>query len=388
MRFLTADYIFSAHTGFIPNGVLVLNDDGSVADLVDPAKTESVPEAEKHDGLLCPGFINAHCHLELSHLRGQITKHTGFVGFAKELLPKRNTFTPAQIAEAIEAADAEMYRNGIVAVGDICNTADTFPQKQKSGIRYHSFVELLALHPGFSEQVFLAGKTLQEQAPAPASLVPHAPYSVCHELMRMISRDCDQRKMTNSIHSEESPAEQEFSRSASGPMQDFYAFLGIDISWYQAPGTDSLRASLPNLAGEQPLILVHNTLTKPDDIEWAESMRRNLYWCFCPNANLYIENRLPDFQSFRKAGVRIVLGTDSYASNDSLSILEEMKTTARADAGIPMEDLFTWATRNGAEALQFTALGTFEKGKKPGVIRLRGFQPGSLESITGVSRLV
>src|SRR5665213_3689565 len=113
MKFLTANYIFSSHTGFISNGILVLDNSGTVQDLIDPRKLDSVPEAEKFSGIICPGFVNAHCHLELSYLRGQIAKQTGFVGFAKELMTKRNDFSAEQIAQSIVDAENEMIRNGI-----------------------------------------------------------------------------------------------------------------------------------------------------------------------------------------------------------------------------------------------------------------------------------
>lgn len=387
MHALTANSVFSPHTGFIKNGILVQNDDGSVKELLDPAKTNDIPEAEKHEGILCPGFINAHCHLELSHLRGQITKHTGFVGFAKELLPKRGTFSQEQIAEAIHIAEDEMFRNGIVAVGDIANTADTFAQKAKGRLQYHTFIELLALNPAFADAVFTKGKELLAKAPQPASLVPHAPYSVSHALMELIAADCGKTHRVSSLHSEESPAEMEFSKSASGPMLDFYKFLGIDISWYKAPGTNSLRASLPHLLNDSNLLLVHNTMTSAEDIAWAETQHKKLYWCFCPNANLYIENMLPDFTRFYKAGVRIVTGTDSLASNDELSILSELKIIAAHAPEIPLQALLTWATRNGAEALNVDSLGTFEKGKKPGVNLLKGIS-GNEIAAARVERLV
>lgn len=372
MKFLSGDFVFSPHTGFIRNGVLALQDDGTVEALLDPAH-DAIPAAEKFEGVLCPGFVNAHCHLELSHLRGYITKHTGFVGFAKELLPKRGTFTPEQIAAAIVEAEEEMFRNGIVAVGDISNTADTFAQKAKSRLQYHTFIELLALNPAMAEKVVAAGKELLSNAPQPASLTPHAPYSVSHGLMELIAADNAARKTVASYHSQESPAEEEFSLEGTGPMLDFYAFLGIDISWYKPYGENSLRASLPHLAKNPKLLLIHNTLASAEDIRWAEQQHHGLYWCFCPNANLYIENRLPDFSAFHEAGVRIVVGTDSLASNDGLSILDELKIIGTNAPQILAADLLTWATKNGAEALQFDALGTFEKGKRPGVIQLSGY---------------
>lgn len=367
MRFLSADYIFSAHTGFIKNGILVLDGNGVVHDLIDPAKAEKIPAAEKFDGILCPGFINAHCHLELSHMRGQVAKHTGFVGFAKELLPKRGTFSPEEIAAAIENAENEMYVNGIAGVGDISNTADSFAQKEKGKIQYHTFIELLGLNPVMAEKVAATGIELLRSAPKPNSLTPHAPYSVSPDLLEIIGNSSHEENVPLSYHNQESLGESEFFIKRSGPMREFYDFLGLDISFFKPTGLNSLRSTLKFLPHNRNLLLVHNTFTSAEDIRWSEFYSKKLYWCFCPNANLYIENKLPDFNLFLDAKVKMVIGTDSLASNDKLSVLDEMKVIAKTIPGISLEQLLTWATKNGAEALNFSSLGTFEKGKRPGV---------------------
>jgi cytosine/adenosine deaminase-related metal-dependent hydrolase len=367
MRFLSADYIFSAHTGFIKKGILVLDGNGVVQDLIDPEKTEKIPVAEKFEGILCPGFINAHCHLELSHMRGQVAKHTGFVGFAKELLPKRGTFSPEQISAAIENAENEMFANGIAGVGDISNTADSFPQKEKGKIQYHTFVELLALNPTMAEKTAAMGIDLLRTAPKPNSLTPHAPYSVSPELLEIIGNSSHEENVPLSIHNQESLGESEFFIKRSGPMREFYDFLGLDISFFKPTGLNSLRSTLKFLPHNRNIILVHNTFTSAEDIRWSEFYSKKLYWCFCPNANLYIENKLPDFKLFTEGKVKIVIGTDSLASNEKLSVLDEMKVIAKAVPEISLEQLLTWSTKNGAEALCFTSLGTFEKNKKPGV---------------------
>ncbi|RYF81051.1 MAG: hypothetical protein EON98_12840, partial [Chitinophagaceae bacterium] len=97
------------------------------------------------------------------------------------------------------------------------------------------------------------------------------------------------------------------------------------------------------------------------------------FFCLCVNANQYIEGVMPPVELFRKNGCRIVLGTDSLASNWSLSILDEMKTIRKHFPAIPLEEMLQWATINGANALGFDeTLGSFENGKRPGVILLDG----------------
>ncbi|HEU4717853.1 MAG TPA: amidohydrolase family protein [Bacteroidia bacterium] len=388
MRYLSADHVFSAHTGFIPNGILVLNDDGTVSDLLDPRHAADIPDAERLDGTICPGFINAHCHLELSHLKGKIRKNTGFVGFAKELIPMRGKFSAEEIARAVAEAEEEMYTNGIVAVGDISNTADTVAQKKKGTLRYHTFVELLGLKAMFAEPVCETGRELLKKFPEPASLAPHAPYSVSESLLKLIAADCEAAKRITTIHNQESGDENEFFISGKGKMKELYAFLKMDISYFNPPGVNSLRRTLPQLPGKQNLVLVHNTFTSAEDFQWANSTRENIFWCLCPNANLYIENTLPDFSVFTANGAKIVVGTDSYASNEKLSVFSELQVIHEKAPGIGVETLLTWATQNGAEALRMNELGSFEADKKPGVLLLKGVSPEKISAEAAVKRLV
>lgn len=372
MRYLTADAIYSPDRGFLPHSVLVLRTDGTVEALL-PQEENRVPEGalEYTAGVLCPGFVNAHCHLELSHLRGHLAQHTGFVGFAQELIAKRATFSPEAIHAAIAAAADELWRNGVVAVGDIANTSDSFFLKGQGGLHIHTFIELLTLNPALAEKVLAAGETLLAQCPQPASLAPHAPYSVSPALLRGIAA-AGARGVPLSIHNQESRAENEFFETGQGRVFDVYRFLGIAIDYFEPPGVNALRATLPHLLSQRPLLLVHNTFTSADDLVWAEALHPQLHWCFCPNANLYIENALPDFGQFLRAGVRCCIGTDSLASNHTLSVLDELKVIAANTPEIPPQVLLDWATRGGAEALGFAQLGSFEPGKQPGLVQLTG----------------
>ncbi|HLG03611.1 MAG TPA: amidohydrolase family protein [Bacteroidia bacterium] len=387
MRFLSADYIFSAHTGFLKDAVLVLDGDNRVIDLTG-FHSIAAEKTEKFQGVLCPGFINAHCHLELSHLRGQISKHTGFSGFAKQLMSKRLLFTAEQVYGALKHANDEMFRNGIVAVGDISNTSASFAIKSTCEIFYHTFIELLALDPAKAHSTFNSGKSLLADAPLPCSLTPHAPYSVSPVLLDLVAEDNRQNGNVLSIHNQESLDEEEFLLTGTGPLREFYRYLGIDLSFYRPPGINSLRATLPHLLNDKNLLLVHNTFTSEEDLRWAEKQHKNIWWCFCPNANLYIENRLPDFEMFVSNGARTCVGTDSLASNETLSILEELKIIAARVPSIAPQDLLTWATRNGAEALQLDTYGSFEKNKIPGVNLLSGITPEAISAMAEVCRII
>jgi cytosine/adenosine deaminase-related metal-dependent hydrolase len=122
---------------------------------------------------------------------------------------------------------------------------------------------------------------------------------------------------------------------------------------------------------EQRLLLVHNTFSESTDIKMAEHFFSNVFWCLCPNANLYIENKLPDIDLFRAMKSKITLGTDSLASNHQLSILNEIYTIQRHFEEIPLTELIQWGTLNGAELLGLeNVLGSFERAKKPGVVHI------------------
>jgi len=126
---------------------------------------------------------------------------------------------------------------------------------------------------------------------------------------------------------------------------------------------------------EQQTLLVHNTLTPPEDIKAVQAWNENVYWVICANANLYIENQMPHLQSFIDAGATVTLGTDSLTSNWQLSILEEMKTLARYQSFVPFDTLLQWATLNGAQALRMDdQLGSLDEGKSPGILHL-SFDP-------------
>ena len=111
--------------------------------------------------------------------------------------------------------------------------------------------------------------------------------------------------------------------------------------------------------------------------------------CLCPNANLYIEDRLPDIPLFMKHNSLIVFGTDSLASNYQLSILEEMKTIKKAFPYISTSEMLVWATSNGAKALAFEDnLGDFTRGKKPGVVLFENITDGEITRQSTSRRLL
>ncbi len=384
-RKFKGDQVFSGDEFLQGNMVLITSEAGEIVDLVD--EVDAGENVETFEGILTPGLINCHCHLELSHLKGFIPKKTGLVDFVFKIVTERH-FAEATILSAIEAAEKEMTRNGIVAVGDICNNGLTISQKTKGNLLYRNFIEASGFPPPVSEQRLQRSIDFFNAYHAALpfnSIVPHAPYSVSPELFQLINDLPGNDILT--IHNQEIAAENELFQNKEGDFLRMYQKMNIDISFFKPSGKTSIQTYLPYLNKLRSLILVHNVYTSEEDIRFANSQlttqHSQLFYCLCPNANLYISNELPDVDKFIKHNCNIVLGTDSLASNDQLSILEEIKKIKKNFPGIELETMLKWATINGAKALGCEKnYGSFEKGKKPGVVLIRSVDGTNLDDST------
>lgn len=371
--------------------------DGTIVEIIDNhGKISEEPGLEYYSGILTPGFVNVHCHLELSHLEKKITEHSGIGGFIGAVNSLR-TQSDEDIIKAARVADKKMWAAGIAAVGDISNTAATLDIKKTSPIYYHTFVESFGFHPSRAERAIdIATRVFNQfnENKQPASIVPHSPYSVSELLFKKIIEHARKNQSILCIHSQESEGELQFFTSGDGPIaHHIQNNLGIDISHWQAPGKSSIQSVLHYFPPKNPLILVHNTNTQKADINFIKQNREviNTFFALCPNSNLFIENQLPPLPLFQNEKLNICIGTDSLASNHQLSVLEELITLQSNFESVEINDLLKWGTINGAQALNIeNRFGSFEPGKKPGINLIRGidFNKLQLTSRSSVKRLV
>jgi aminodeoxyfutalosine deaminase len=389
-RKLHASQLFTGSEFLRGESVLVLGEEGVIEAII--PISEAGDEVESFQGILCPGFINAHCHIELSHMKAVIPEGTGMTAFIMAVMKERQR-PEQEILAAIEAAETAMLNNGIVAVGDICNTAISLHQKQQGLLYYHNFIECTGFVPATAQNRFNQSvEVFNKFAPnygipvSSVSLVPHAPYSVSPELFHLVTNFPGNQLLT--MHNQESIDEALFFQEKKGDLISLYNQLNIDLSFFTPPHQSSLQSVLPHFRNNQTVILVHNVNTTTSDLEAIKKSNikfSDCYLCLCPNANKYIGNGLPDVDVLVNSGVAIVVGTDSLASNHQLSILEELKTLHASFPHIPISQLLQWATLNGAKALQLDEiLGSFEVGKQPGVLLLEG---EGLDENTVVRRL-
>lgn len=382
INFFLADRVYTGDGRCLPNTAVAMNAQTAQIEALLPAA--QAPNARYQPGSLTPGFINAHGHLELSHLHGHFPQHTGLVPFLEAVTRSRGA-DQETIEKHMQAAAQTLQANGIVAMGDIANTTASIALKLSSTLKFHTFVEVF----GMSEQGWPAGLERGlpvldafRQAGLAASLSPHAPYSVHPALMQHIGQTS--AGLPISIHMQESPEETKFFASGEGAFPSFYRNLGIPVST-PAPGSSSLQTTLSALPAGQRLLLVHNTCATNADLELADHSGHDVFWCLCPGANRYIENRLPELALFRRYPDRVLIGTDSLASNGTLSVLNELQQLLQADPALTPELAIQWACGNAARFFGWSDLGTLEPGKRPGLLHIH---PGSDHSPIGAGSSV
>ena len=395
-RKFRGDNIFTGNKIIDNSFVLITSAEGVIEAIV---KEDNAGDGiEQLDGLICPGFINAHCHVELSNLKDSIPTGTGLVQFVQQVMAKRFLGEDDKLT-AMQQAVEEMEACGIVAVGDICNTLDALEVKKQSNMHWHNFIELSGFVDSAATQRLEAAKNIAAiyaKAYKKTTLSPHAPYSVSNALFKQLNSETANQLI--SIHNQECAAENDLYLNKTGGFLDLYKNFGIDISSFKPSGKSSLQSWLPYFNKQQSIIAVHNTMTSLDDLnflkkyvaEESDSSQLAIYFCLCINANKYIEQKVPPIDFLRANNCNIVLGTDSYASNWQLNILEEIKAIQQATSfTIAMEEILQWATINGARALQMeNELGSFEKGKKPGVVLITNLDKMNTTSTSKASRIL
>ncbi len=376
MQKYQSDCVFPLSQDPIPKGIVVAEANGVICDVIDPGKLDyDIEDVEKLNGLLCPGFVNTHAHLELSYLRNKIPKANGLPAFINNVQQhKKNSSTPHDmIKHHINDAHKMMETNGIVACGDVANTSITAEIKARSKIYYHTFIELYGMQPAKAGLILNNGLALYNEFKNAnnnfsVSITPHAFYSVSDELLNKVYKHVKTQKGLLSIHHLENDEEILFIEEHKGHFLKAFKEMGIEKSSITSTKKQSIDSLYKKIPSNIKTLLVHNTFAKTSHVDKAIQYSENIWWCLCPNSNLYIENALPDFGLFLAHKSRVTIGTDSLASNSRLSVLEELKTIQR-NTDISTHQLLHWGILNGAIFLGIDdTYGSLKPGKKPGLI--------------------
>lgn len=365
MRKIAANMIFPVSAAPIKNGYVSVADDGTIVDVVNMGdRFTEIAGLEYYNGVLIPGFVNAHVHVELSHLKGRIKPKQGLKHFIQQVQKFRHAPESEQQKKAQKALQY-MWLHGINGVGDISNLSVSFTAKKKSPILSHTFVELFNQNNMSDQDLVYLGNILLEQLKTDhltGSLSPHSLYGVRASLFKNIAAQ------------------------GKGKLASLHFFEHKNETQY--PWIELLDT----LILFEQILLVHNIFVSPDMLGQIKKhpVFDKIFWVFCPNSNGYIQNQLPNFDLFARNTKNICLGTDSLASNQKLCMLDEIKTVIN-NSQINFLEVLQWATLNGAKALNMDKkLGSFEPGKKPGVLLLEtfDFKNDTITPTTSVKRLV
>jgi len=391
MRRFSAQYAITCSGPVLKRPVITVDDEGAIIAVHDTGGIlEESYSIEFHNGIIIPGFVNSHCHLELSHMKGITGRSKGLSSFLGDIGKMRAEEESKILKSAIDE-DRNMFSSGINLCADICNTAQTFGIKQTSRISYINFLEVFGIDPEKAEKRISDIRKVADaanDASLPYWFVPHTVYSLSPRLFRLL-RDLSSENRVTSLHFMESLAEKELVESHSGPLMDYYLKSGFITSGFDTVRSHS-EAVLNEITQHGNLILVHNTFVTSELIRDV-SKRGSLYWCLCPASNLYIENHLPPADLLVSKACNITIGTDSLASNDKLDILAELKLLHNKFPHLALETLISWATINGARALMMeNKFGSIEPGKSPGLLLLRDTDLQNMRLLpeTSITRLI
>jgi len=360
-----------------PDGAVALNDDGRVV-AVGPrreivAAWPGLPE-ERAQGALLPGLVNAHTHLELAHVRGEVPGGSGLVAWVGELLAVAHPDSPEARAAAASAA-ASAVALGTAAIGDVGNTVAAVAGIGAAGLKGIFFHELVGSREARTGDALAdAARERDEHTrvhgwPADLAYVPapHAPYSVGAELFKRIFAAAARTGRATTVHVAEGQGELALLLDGEGPWVEILENMGVPRG-SRTPGLRPVPylASLGAFDGPQPPLLVHMVLAGEEDRALAR--RHQAPVVLCPRSNLHVAGRLPDVPAMVAEGLDLALGTDSLASAPVLSLWGEMKALAGAFPQVPPATWLRAATATGARALGLGALGAITPGKRPGLI--------------------
>lgn len=377
-RFLSAPWVLPIVTPPLHDGAVVVDATDTILAVGPRAELRqrhpTLPE-ERATGALLPGLVNAHTHLELSALAGQIPSAGGFVAWASALAQKLAPLTAEQTLTAATIAAHDARATGTAAVGDVCNTLNAVAALGRAGLRGMIFHELVGSREArtgdaIKDAAAERARWLQD-TPWPEgvgyTVAPHAAFSVGPDLFRRIFAATAQHHRPTSVHVAEGPDELALLQNGTGRWPPILDSLGVP------PGSRTPRltpvaylASLGAFAGPHPPLLVHMVHATAADRQLARQHGATIV--LCPRSNLHIGDALPDVRAIIDAGTPIAVGTDSLASSPSLSLWDELSTLLRHFPDLSPALWLRAATLGGARALEMPLMGALAAGMRPGII--------------------
>jgi cytosine/adenosine deaminase-related metal-dependent hydrolase len=310
-----------------------------------------------------PGLVNAHCHLELSHLAG-LADHApaGFVPWVESLLAQRGRTGAEDVRAATRRAIRQLESTGTVAVGDVSNALAHLDLLEESHLHAVVFYELLGWDPARADEILAGASDVMTIAARPelrtrVKLAAHAPYSVSPPLLSGIVR----RGGPAAMHLAESPEESRFLAQGDGEWRAFLDRRSLGHVSFEVPGTSPIAYVDSLGALRQGLVAAH--CVQVDESDTALLARRGAFVALCPRSNRSLRVGMAPVRRLLDAGVRLCLGTDSLASAPTLDLMADMALLQSQFPELAPEVIVHMATQGGAQALGLAELGAIEPGR-------------------------
>ncbi len=383
VRVILADWVLPGDAAPIEAGAVVVESDGTIAhvgiaaDVLADDRFAAL-DSERVRGLVMPGLVNAHTHIELSALRGRVPAGGGFLPWVERLIGARVELQPDEEESAIDAAVAELVSFGTAAVGEVTNGLGAVHALTKVGMAGCVFHEVFGQDLArLRDRVKGLEAELRERVgewPSPDlsyAPAPHTLYTLHLDVVRMILEESRARHRRTSLHFLEHPAERRALERGEGPVIEWLATRSrvapSALAWPKKPALDVARDVL---ALSEDVLLVHLTEARPDELAAIAQAKSPVV--LCPRSNLTIEAKLPPLLAMREAGISAGLGTDSLASSPSLDVLGEAKALADRFPTVQARELVKMATDGGARALGLPRHGRIAKGTRPRLVAVDG----------------
>jgi cytosine/adenosine deaminase-related metal-dependent hydrolase len=364
----TARYVLAEAGMLLRNAAVHVSDPGRISRLEPWQNPPSRIETRIIDwgsALILPGLVNAHAHLELSRMHDQVTHPASFTSWLSRLMNERRNLKREDYFESASRGVRSALAAGTTLIGDISASGVSWEALRHAKIRKVVFEEIAGFLPEKAAEALAALQArierIQPDEYLSVNVSPHAPYSVSAELFRRVAELQRLRGGRLATHVGETQAEIEFLKSGTGEFRDFLKALGVLPAGWTAPR----MAPVPYLEGlgilERPALLIHGNYLDEDSM--ARILKRNASVVYCPRSHAFFDHEPHPVRRLLDLGINVALGTDSLASNDSLSILDEMRHLFRHRKDLRCDEIIRMATLNGAVALDFgNVLGRLRRG--------------------------
>jgi cytosine/adenosine deaminase-related metal-dependent hydrolase len=364
----TAKYVLAEAGMLLRNAAIHISDPGRISRLEPwqgPPRKLETSVIDWGSAIILPGLVNAHTHLELTCLRGLVNRSSSFTAWLASLMTERRKLAQEEYLDSVTRGAHMCASSGTTLIGDISASGCSWEALKPEKLRKVVFEEVTAFLPEKAGEAIAALTArlnrVQPDCYLSSSVSPHAPYSVSPALFRAVAELARQRNMRPAIHVAETNQELELLTKGTGEFRDFLSGLGVLPEAWLPPGL----APVPYLEGlgilERPALLIHGNYL--DEESMSLVLSRNCSIVCCPRSHAFFGREPHPVRRLLDMGINVALGTDSLASNDSLSVLDEMRFLFRNRKDLKCDEIIRMATLNGAVALDFGGvLGRLRRG--------------------------